>query len=211
MKKRHLIAISILILGGLLGNILRFMSLEPGTPPDFAKIPFKLEGYNGTEIFFKQWTYDVLKADTTTCRDYIVPNGMHGELFIAYFRSQKFGRSPHSPKNCLPGSGWRINEISPYQLTIFDDLSIEVNRLVISTPSHSSLMFYWYQTRSGVIRNEYFLLLDKLKNTFLLRADDIALVRFTTTIVNNDVRLATEQAVQFVTLFYPYIDGSLPF
>ena len=27
-------------------------------------------------------------------------------LFVAYFQSQRAGQTPHSPKNCLPGSGW---------------------------------------------------------------------------------------------------------
>ncbi len=211
MKKRYLITISILVFGGLLGNFLRFISHKPESLPDFSGIPYNVAGYNGSEIFFDQWAYDVLNADMTTCRDYIDPGGLHNELLIAYFGSQKFGRAPHSPKNCLPGSGWTINEISPYRLNISDNLSIEVNRLVISDPSQSSVMFYWYQTRSGVIRDEYFLLLDKLKNTFLLRPDDIAFVRFETTIVDDDIRRATEEAVQFVTVFYPYVEVSLPF
>src|SRR5262249_49103453 len=27
-------------------------------------------------------------------------------LFFAFFRTQRTGKAPHSPKNCLPGAGW---------------------------------------------------------------------------------------------------------
>src|SRR5689334_391881 len=30
------------------------------------------------------------------------------DLFIAYYAEQKAGESMHSPKHCLPGSGWEI-------------------------------------------------------------------------------------------------------
>ena len=52
-------------------------------------------------------TMDILRADDTVTRSYAkaaypAPAG----FFVAYFKTQRTGQAPHSPKNCLPGSGW---------------------------------------------------------------------------------------------------------
>ena len=49
---------------------------------------------------------EVLRADDLLTRNYVnVAERMQADLFIAAFRSQRDGKTPHSPKNCLPGSG----------------------------------------------------------------------------------------------------------
>ena len=32
------------------------------------------------------------------------------ELYVAWYDSQRAGRSAHSPRTCLPGGGWQIVE-----------------------------------------------------------------------------------------------------
>ena len=54
-------------------------------------------------------TLAILRADDTMTRDYRGPEG-DANLFIAYFKTQRQGQSPHSPKNCLPGSGYQPSE-----------------------------------------------------------------------------------------------------
>ena len=52
-------------------------------------------------------TLEVLNADDLTSRVYQNrANGRFATLFVAYFETQRTGKAPHSPKNCLPGSGW---------------------------------------------------------------------------------------------------------
>src|SRR3569833_2371839 len=49
----------------------------------------------------------VLRADDTVIRGYRSPTGADASLFIAYFKTQRAGAAPHSPKNCLPGAGFQ--------------------------------------------------------------------------------------------------------
>src|SRR5208283_1375997 len=50
---------------------------------------------------------DLLKADDTLNRFYVNQSTKElAGLYIAYFQTQRYGQAPHSPKNCLPGSGW---------------------------------------------------------------------------------------------------------
>ena len=46
---------------------------------------------------------EVLRADEYITRDYAAPTDQAANLFVAYFKSQRSGQTPHSPKNCLPG------------------------------------------------------------------------------------------------------------
>ena len=52
----------------------------------------------------------VLRALAPT--SYLVRNysnaNLQADLFIAFYAQQRAGESMHSPKHCLPGSGWEI-------------------------------------------------------------------------------------------------------
>src|SRR5579862_2677769 len=50
---------------------------------------------------------EVLRADDTVSREFVNKATQRAVvLFVAYFKTQRYGQAPHSPKNCLPGSGW---------------------------------------------------------------------------------------------------------
>src|SRR4051812_5181970 len=53
------------------------------------------------EYPLEQEVQDVLKADDTLNRLYVNTHRSMGvSLFMAFFRTQRYGQSPHSPKNC---------------------------------------------------------------------------------------------------------------
>ncbi|MBN2226854.1 MAG: EpsI family protein [candidate division Zixibacteria bacterium] len=211
MNTRLLIAIILIVLGGIGGNVLRYTEVAPDRPADFGLIPNAYNGYVGTEQFFSDATYDVLKADLTTFRDFTGSDGSRVGLFAAYFSSQKYGSQIHSPKHCLPGGGWRIDDIHPYQLHLPGGITKEVNRSVISNRNSGAVMLYWFETRSGAIRSEYGLKLDLVKNSLLFRPTDAAIIRLTVNAPGGNVDLATRQAESFLQAFYPSIQNALPF
>ncbi len=62
----------------------------------------------------------------------------------------------HSPKNCLPGSGWApvINDTAVLE-NDQQGRPINVNRYVIEKDGDRALTVYWYQASGRVIANEY--------------------------------------------------------
>src|SRR5664279_2249931 len=63
------------------------------------------------DLELDQETLAVLRADDILSRVYKnANNGVSASLFVAYFQTQRTGKTPHSPKNCLPGSGWTPSE-----------------------------------------------------------------------------------------------------
>ncbi len=153
---------------------------------------------------------DVLKADDILNRDYADAAGGHANLFIAAFRSQRNGKSPHSPKNCLPGSGWTpmVEDYSTVQIP--GGRSIEVNHYIVNHGEDQSLVLYWYQSRDRVVANEYKAKFWVVADAMRYNRSDTALVRVVVNIRNHDNAQAERIAVNFVRSFFEPIRTILP-
>jgi EpsI family protein len=155
---------------------------------------------------------DVLKADDLLNRTYARPGSpIPAYLFIAFFRSQRTGQAPHSPKNCLPGSGW-VPSVS-------DEIAVEapggpspmvINRYVVQRGDQQSVTLYWYQSRDRVVASEYrakfFVVADALR----YNRTDTSLVRIVVPAVNGRVEESTNIGRQFIATVYPTLRQQLP-
>jgi EpsI family protein len=99
---------------------------------------------------------DVLRADDYLTRDYAASPAKTASLFVAYFKSQRAGQTPHSPKNCLPGSGWTWSVSDTIRVDIQGrGQPIAINRYVVSKGDERAVVLYWYQSRDRVVASEY--------------------------------------------------------
>jgi len=210
---RIILVITVLILlGGSAGWYLRYVESIPDRGPDFSLIPIEDGGYFGDEHRFSDQSYEVLQADTSTLRLYTDESETAVWLFIGYFDSQKYGSQIHSPRHCLPGGGWKITRIEPFELEVDGAGKRRVNRLVIADRDRVDLMFYWYETRGGAIRSEFDLKWDLMMNSLRLRPTDAAIVRINLPLRGyEDIDAGTERALRFLRVYLPAIERSLPF
>lgn len=156
-------------------------------------------------------TLDVLKADDTLSRLYRNPQtGEAVDLFIAWFATQRTGKTPHSPKNCLPGSGWVPSESGEMQVTINRAQPITVNRYVISRGQTESVVLYWYQAHGRVIASEYSAKLYTVLDSIRYRRSDTTLVRVVTPVVAGNTDKATDSARAFVQTVFMPLQAYLP-
>ena len=212
MKKRVIIVMVVLLIGGAFGNYLRYIEQEPDRPATFELIPYETGGYSGAEERFAEESYDILKADTTSLRHYYDTLDNQYWLFIAYFSSQKYGSQIHSPKHCLPGGGWKIMSLEPFELKLEGRSTKTINRLMIAERERKQLMMYWFETRGGTIRDEFALKWDLMQNSIFLRPTDAAIVRLTIPIKpGSDFDQATLLGLEFFRNFQPAIEKALPF
>jgi EpsI family protein len=141
-------------------------------------------------------------------RAYTGPEG-GANLFIAFFRTQRQGQSPHSPKNCLPGSGWQPSETGRIEVPVNHGF-ININRYVVARGDDQSMVLYWYQSQGRVIADEFaakfFLISDSIRN----HRSDTALVRVVVPIRPGQTQQAEKVATDFVQTFYPVIKAYLP-
>jgi EpsI family protein len=156
-------------------------------------------------------TQAVLKADDTLIREYSGPGGS-ASLFVAYFRTQRTGQSPHSPKNCLPGSGYQPLEGESGRIDVpVEGGSININKYVVARGDDESVVLYWYQSQGRVIADEFAAKFYLIADSIRRHRSDTSLVRVVVSAGNGVTREhATRTAVDFVQAAFPAINSWLP-
>jgi EpsI family protein len=155
---------------------------------------------------------DVLKADDTLNRVYVDPSrGARALLFIAYFKTQRTGAAPHSPKNCLPGAGWEPVEtpgVIPIAVAGRPNPMV-VNRYVVARGDDRSVVIYWYQTHGRIIASEYAAKLWLIADAIRYRRSDTALIKVVVPAAD-DSEFAVRTATGFVQAAYPALAVQFP-
>jgi EpsI family protein len=136
-------------------------------------------------------------------------------LFVAYYDSLSKGAAIHSPRVCLPGSGW---EFASFAERNFSELAPGVagtyNYVLVQKGKQKILMYYWFQQRERRTANEfsmkYYLLLDSLSKS----RRDGALVRLYTPVVatagENGMLEADARLRAFAQAMFPRMASYLP-
>lgn len=132
-------------------------------------------------------------------RDYFIPGDTAAAhtftLYIGYYDHQTQGRTIHSPKNCLPGSGWEPLSSSTEVLSTPQGPA-PVNRYLLQNHDLRALVLYWYQGRGRVASNEYLVKWQLLRDAALKRRSDEALVRIIVPVVGGNEVAADSVAVR---------------
>jgi EpsI family protein len=154
---------------------------------------------------------NVLKADDTTNRAYVSQNGAVN-FFVAYFTTQRTGKTPHSPKHCMPGNGWEPIRAETASVSIPQlDETIAVNYYVLMKGMEKNVVLYWYQSSGRVIASEYEAKLYTMIDSIRKRRSDTALVRVIVNVPpagNEDSALRI--AKEFVQVMFPKLRDHLP-
>lgn len=171
------------------------------TPPPLGQFSTTLGSWHMVaDIPVDDYIQSLLKADDTLYRRYLGP-GMD-ELFVAFFKSQRAGVTPHSPKVCLPGNGWTPQTSRIISLAVpGEPRPIPVNRYVVSNGDSRKLVLYWYQNAKRVTANEYLSKFYLIYDALRYHRSDEALVRVTTDLGVGDAQ-AEEHALEFIRQFY---------
>jgi EpsI family protein len=122
-------------------------------------------------------------------------------LFVAYYAEQRSGESMHSPKQCLPGSGWEIWRYGSVTVPL-NGRRVMVNNYSIQKGGEREIVLYWYQSGSRIIASEYVGKMLLMRDAMLNGRTDGALVR----IVLPDRPGAVEEGVKFASGLIPEIE-----
>jgi EpsI family protein len=156
-------------------------------------------------------TLKILRADETLSRNYTGPSSaIPINLFVAFFNTQRKGQTPHSPKNCMPGSGWNPTTSDEIDIAVEGRGPIRVNRFIVANMDRKSVVLYWYQSRDRVVADEFSAKFYAVADAIRYNRTDTALVRVTVPVVDGDEASALEQATAFVKDFYSPLRQRLP-
>jgi len=206
----RLVTLFLLIQTAVLYSSIRAEYVPPSR--SLAEVPRQIGAWNMfAEGYVDEETQAVLKADDLLNRSYRDSStGADVNLFVAAFRSQRNGKAPHSPKNCLPGAGWTQMSSDNYSIDVGLAAPIVVNRYVIVHGDAKELVLYWYQSRDRVVADEFKAKFWVVADAMRLNRTDTALVRVISGINDNDVDGATQRATSFVRAFFVTLRQYLP-
>ncbi len=139
------------------------------------------------------------------------PLGTTTNLYIAYYETQRKGVSPHSPRVCIPGGGWKINTLTRSEIPVADHKVIPVNRVEIEKDGHRELVYYWFQQRGRSIANEYAMKFYLLYDSIFKNRTDGALVRVTLPIKPDSTIEDQENKIyRYIKRLYPNLRKFIP-
>jgi EpsI family protein len=215
MKNMTLRFVMAALLIGCTAVFLQAHNRQEVFPPRLAlqTFPASLGSWTGTDTPIDKDALDVLGKGEFLLRIYqnqVQPQPFV-DLFIAYYRSQRTGETPHSPQHCLPGAGWAPVENTRVKLSMPGHEPFPVNRYVISRQDARQIVLYWFWAHNrGVASeywNKYYLVADSIK----MNRSDGALIRITSPIQPGETVEAAQQRISpFVNSVLPLLDDYIP-
>lgn len=200
-----------LLIGALL--ILQLRSSGEAVPirKPLGDFPTALGAWQGREAtIFEVEILNVLRVTEYLMRRYVDQAGRSLWLYIGYWETQRKGAQMHSPKNCLPGSGWEPLEGSQVTIPLPPPFApITVNRYLIQKDQAQQLVFYWYHSQGRAIAGEVAARIELVKNAILRNRTDGALVRVSSPIYGS-VPDTSQLLVKYVQTLYPVLHEFLP-
>jgi EpsI family protein len=196
----------------LAGGIFATHSFKPkeaaGLQRPLAEFPSAIGFSRSEDRPFDQPVVQAIGADDYINRIYL-GSALPIELYIGYYKDQRSGDKIHSPKNCLPGSGWEPIHSARVQIGSERGVPVLVNGYLVAQGTRRDMVLYWYQSHGRIVASEYWakflLIADGLKN----RPTDGAMVRIWTTAADGE-ETAQARAVDFAQRVYPQVDEFLP-
>jgi EpsI family protein len=140
-------------------------------------------------------------------RTYRDPKGRYASVYVGYHDGGKSG-AIHSPRLCLPGSGW--NSVVERE-SVLKTASGEIPLVyaIYQKGDQSRLFLYWFRVAGENISNPFELKARELLSSLTERRKDTVLIR-----VDVPIYLSEEDSLSiasgFIDSLYPELDAILP-
>jgi exosortase D (VPLPA-CTERM-specific) len=180
---------------------------------EFATFPLTVGDWKGKEERLEQIYVDALKFEDYIMADFHNAAGKSVNYYVAYYGSQRKGESAHSPRSCIPGGGWKIEDLRRHEVkgVQFNGKPLFVNRTLITLGDHKQLVYYWFQQRGRDITNEYLVKWYLFWDALTKNRTDGALVRLTAYVApGEELSDADALLADFIGQVNPYMDAYVP-
>ena len=207
---RVVVLVVLLLIGGVVVNGWEYLGEAPAPRKAFTDFPKKVGSWRqaGSDQRFDSATLSVLEATDYLMRDYQTSRSV-ANLYIGYYASQRDGATYHSPLNCLPGSGWTLNDPGSVKITAPGREPFVANKYLIENSGRRELMIYWYQGRGRAVASEYWGKIYTVVDSVRLRRSDGAMVRLMVP-VNSSEAAALEDGKDFAATVAPILPEFIP-
>jgi EpsI family protein len=200
-------AFVILALQASASRVLKIDETKIGIP-GLHDIPWQLGPWEtSAEGAMTAETAAALKPDEYVLRDYTdKANGQTIDLFVAYFKSLQNTYGPHSPRICLPGSGWLVSSSKLINIPVPGRAEpIPANQFTMEQGNQHILVLYWYQNDRDVWAEEFHAKLRLLPDLIRYRRSDVSLVRLVTNVSGVTPDRELSECTKFTQSVFPLL------
>jgi EpsI family protein len=182
---------------------LKSQRARPLAHPLSRAVPQVIAGFHSRDDTLSGREARVAGVSTYLLRTYAPPDSVAAagfSVYVGYYERQTQGRTIHSPKNCLPGSGWEALASTVATVPTGGGES-RVNRYLLKNGDARALVLYWYQGRGRLEHDEYRVKWNLLRDAAVKQRSDEALVRIVVPVTATEedaLRLATQVAAVLV-------------
>jgi exosortase D (VPLPA-CTERM-specific) len=181
------------------------------TRDTLVDFPTRLGAWNGQRDSMQRVYQDALQVDDYLTANYRDSDGKPVNIYVAWYNSQRSGRSVHSPRACLPGGGWIIRSFEQTRLDAGAAGSVPVNRVLIELGGSKQIVYYWFQQRGRHLTSEYLVKWFIFWDALTRNRTDGALVRLSMPVSDAADESSTDRALaRFAAQALPQLDRYVP-
>jgi EpsI family protein len=143
-------------------------------------------------------------------REYVTDAGEKVDVYVSYHGKQTSEAHPHSPRICLPASGWFPSGSFQNSISLGDGTDVRVVEGHYIKGLDRRVFWYWYQTGTRYFTNEYLEKVYMIVDAMFRRRTDIAFIRLTTDVNEGGIVAAQKRLKDFVKVLVPQLNQILP-
>jgi EpsI family protein len=175
-RKTFVIFLTVLVFIFLFGLAIKYYQPEAAAIPDIKEFPLQKGGWIGARDDLVPQIVEMLNPTEIFSATYTNQRGTEVHLFFDYFARQSSLGGPHSPRNCMPGSGWIIRKVEKSEIRVNGRI-IKIGRFDLGMGNSTKVMDFWYITRYGETANDYVFKLYTMISSLTFKPNDIVFVR----------------------------------
>lgn len=206
------VAVGLMVLGI---GLTQFVSRAETIPPhkSLSSFPLHIGEWKGREDRFDGEVYDILGVDDSFLANYQTPEGRPVQLYVGFYQSQREGDIIHSPKNCMPGAGWKIIENEYAEIRPKGEEGkepVRVIKMTLENAGQKQAMLYWFQSRGRIISSEYWQKIYLVLDSVFRRRTDGSFVRLLAPVPGQGTQEAFRDLTEFAEQVMPVLNTYIP-
>ncbi len=176
----------------------------------FDNFPLEVDQWRGVRSSLDEQVYNILGVEDYVMADYRDLSGRGINLYVGFYQSQSQGDIIHSPKNCLPGAGWKIVDVREETIQFKgEDSSAKVASLLLKKGEATQVVLYWYQSRGRIIASEYWQKIWLVVDSITRQRTDGSFVRLIAPVQKDETR-TLKVLKSFAKQIKPHLDAHIP-
>ena len=150
---------------------------------------------------------NVLRPTDYLMRVYTNRNGDNLGFYVGYHNGGPDSGPIHSPRNCLPGSGWFPLESTEMEFPAGSG-NVRLVRVDFAKGSEQMTCYYWYQVQNETLTQDFALKLSEFKRMVFDRRKDASFIRIDFMKINHEK--SDELVKNFLQETVPILKQYLP-